>query len=93
MTEILDEQGPPPLIEETITDPDELKSQLDEIQEGGYAFNREENIKRLRAVSRPMIDENDGLIGVLSVSGPSHRMKVSGSNPNFPTWCSARRMN
>lgn len=73
--EILDAHELPALTEETITDPDELKSQFDEIRERGYAFNREENIKGLRAVSGPVTDENDDLIGVLSVSGPSHRMK------------------
>lgn len=75
VNEILDEYGLPPLTENTITDSNELKSQLDEIRERGYAFNREENIKGLRAVSGPVTDENDILIGVLSVSGPSHRMK------------------
>jgi DNA-binding IclR family transcriptional regulator len=73
--EILDDQELPALTEETITDPEELKSQLSEIRERGYAFNREENIKGLRAVSGPVTDENDEFIGVLSVSGPSHRMK------------------
>jgi len=75
VAEILEEQELTSLTEETITDPDELKSQLDGIRERGYAFNREENIKGLRAVSGPVTDENDDLIGVLSVSGPSHRMK------------------
>lgn len=75
VTAILDEQGLPPLTEETMTDPDELKEELEAIRERGYAFNREENIKGLRAVSGPVTDENDELIGVLSVSGPSHRMK------------------
>lgn len=75
VNEILEEHEFPELTEETITDPDELRSQLDEIRERGYAFNREENIKGLRAVSGPVTDENDDLIGVLSVSGPSHRMK------------------
>lgn len=73
--EILNDKELPALTEETITDPQELKSQLSEIRERGYAFNREENITGLRAVSGPVTDENDELIGVLSVSGPSHRMK------------------
>lgn len=73
--EILEEHGFPVMTEDTVTDRNELYSQLSEIRERGYAFNREENIKGLRAVSGPVTDENDDLIGVLSVSGPSHRLK------------------
>lgn len=73
--EILDGQELPAMTEETITDAKSLKSQLSEIRERGYALNREENINGLRAVSAPVTDENDEFIGVLSVSGPSHRMK------------------
>lgn len=73
--EILDDQELPAFTDDTITDSEELKSQLSEIRKRGYSFNREENIKGLRAVSGPVTDENDEFIGVLSVSGPSHRMK------------------
>jgi len=75
VSEILTKHELPALTEETITDPKELQSQFDEIRERGYAFNREENIRGLRAVAGPVTDENDEIIGVLSVSGPSHRMK------------------
>jgi DNA-binding IclR family transcriptional regulator len=73
--EILDGSGLPALTDGTITDPDELRSQLSAIRDRGYAFNREENIDGLRAVAGPVTDEDGDLFGVLSVSGPSNRMK------------------
>lgn len=64
-----------PLTAETITDSDELRDELKTIRERGYSFNREENLDSLRAVGVPVLGEEDEVIGALSVSGPSHRMK------------------
>lgn len=72
---ILAEQGLPTLTENTITDRDEFFAQLSDVRERGYASNREENIQGLRAVAGPVTDEDDELVGVLSISGPSNRMK------------------
>lgn len=63
------------LTDETITDPDDLRDELDAIRERGYSFNREENLDSLRAVGVPVLGANDEVLGALSVSGPSHRMK------------------
>lgn len=73
--EILDARGLTPKTDQTITDRAVLEEQLSEIAERGYAFNREENIKGLCAVAAPVTDDSEDLIGVLSVSGPSNRMK------------------
>jgi len=73
--EILDDRGLPPLTDSTITKRGELYDQLSEVRKRGYAFNREENIDGLRAVAGPVTDEDDELVGVLSISGPSNRMK------------------
>lgn len=75
VAEILGEKDLSKLTDKTITDDEEIKGQLSTIRERGYAFNREENIEGLRAVAGPVTDSNDRLIGVLSVSGPSNRMK------------------
>lgn len=72
--EILDRWGLPAYTEETITDRDELLAELDEIRERGYGFNREEHVEGIHAVAVPV--ERDGsILGVLSVSGPSHRLR------------------
>lgn len=72
---VIDEHGLPPLTEHTITERDELKEELAGIPERGCAFNRQENIDGLCAVAGPVTDSDGSLIGVLSVSGPSNRMK------------------
>ncbi|MFC4451281.1 IclR family transcriptional regulator [Halorussus aquaticus] len=73
--EILDQWGLPALTENTITDRDELFEELSTIREQGYAVNKEESTEGLRAVGVPVMDGADELVGALSVSGPTHRMK------------------
>lgn len=64
-----------PLTAKTITDPTELRDELETIRDRGYSFNREENLESLRAVGVPVLGADDEVIGALSVSGPSHRLK------------------
>ncbi|GAB3031565.1 IclR family transcriptional regulator [Natronobiforma cellulositropha] len=73
--EIIDQHGLVALTEHTITDPDALFAELEEIRERGYALNNQENIDSLRAVGVPVLGNNDQVIGSLSVSGPTHRFK------------------
>ncbi|WP_435181088.1 IclR family transcriptional regulator [Halorussus sp. AFM4] len=72
---ILDRWGLPALTDNTITDADELLDELDATRERGFAVNKEENTEGLRAVGVPLTDGTGELIGSLSISGPSHRMK------------------
>jgi DNA-binding IclR family transcriptional regulator len=71
--------------DETITDVEELQQELAEIRERGYAFNREENLDGLHAVGVPVKDPNCGVIGGLSVSGPSHRLTGDLFEDELPT--------
>jgi DNA-binding IclR family transcriptional regulator len=59
--------------DKTITDPEALYDELERIRGRGYAFNREENLDGLHAVGVPVRGPEGGVIGGLSVSGPSHR--------------------
>jgi DNA-binding IclR family transcriptional regulator len=72
---ILDRWGLPAQTDNTITDRTELFEELDVIRERGYAVNKEESTDGLRAVGVPVMDGSGDLLGALSVSGPSHRMK------------------
>ena len=67
----------------TITDPDELRSELAEIDERGYAFNFEESTKGVHAVGAA-VQANDDIIGALSVSGPATRLKGDRLNVDLP---------
>jgi DNA-binding IclR family transcriptional regulator len=66
--------GLPGVTENTIIDEDELMDELDLIRERGYSINKEENIEGLAAVGAP-ITTDDEVIGGVSVSGPSHRLR------------------
>jgi DNA-binding IclR family transcriptional regulator len=72
---IIDEWGLPAVTSNTITDRETLFEELAEIRDRGYAFNNEENVEGLHAVGAPLILEDQGVIGALSISGPTHRMK------------------
>jgi DNA-binding IclR family transcriptional regulator len=62
------------ITDETITAPERLQEELDQIRERGYAFNIEENLEGLHAVGVPITIGENEVIGALSVSGPSHRL-------------------
>jgi IclR family transcriptional regulator, KDG regulon repressor len=57
----------------TITDRDELKKQLKEIAELGYAVDNEELDIGVRCVGAPIRDYTRRIIGAVSISGPSMR--------------------
>ncbi|MHB9287892.1 IclR family transcriptional regulator [Halobacteriales archaeon Cl-PHB] len=73
--EIIDTHGLPRKTANTITDREELLAQLATIREREYSINREEDIDGVNAVGVPVFQDNDEILGALSVSGPSHRMK------------------
>ena len=73
--DIVDRHGLPAKTDATITDRDELFDELDAIRERGYACNDEEEIEGLRAVGAPIRDRNGTVLGALSVSGPTSRIK------------------
>lgn len=73
--EILDRRGLSRETTNTITDRERLFNELSEIQERGYAFNREEHLNGIKAVGAPVKGVDNRVIGAFSVSGPAHRMK------------------
>jgi DNA-binding IclR family transcriptional regulator len=73
--QVIDQWGLPAVTENTITDPETLFEELDRVREQGFAVNKEESTEGLRAVGVPVMDGNGRLVGALSVSGPTHRMK------------------
>lgn len=82
--EIIEEHGLERYTKNTITDPDELFEALEKIREKGVAYNDEERLKGLRAVGTPVLDEDGSLLGTISVSGPTTRMKGSRYQEEIP---------
>lgn len=64
-----------PLTASTIDDREELLAELAEIRERGYAFNDEERINGMRAVGAPILSDDADVLGALSISGPTTRLK------------------
>ena len=75
--EIIEQHGLPAQTSNTITEPENLFSELEEIRETGLAFSEEENIRGVNAIAAAIMD-NDGTVhGSISVSGPSTRVDAS----------------
>lgn len=70
----IDRNGLEAVTEQTITDPDVLYEELEAIRERGYATNVEETVEGLGAVSVPIEDGDDGIVGALGISGPINRV-------------------
>lgn len=70
--------------EQTITDEATLRDTLEKVRKRGYAFNDEESMDGLRAVAVPVQYPNGNLLGVLGVTGPTHRMKDNRFEKDIP---------
>ena len=81
--EIVDTHGLPEFTDQTITTRAELYEELETIRDRGYAFDNEEKIEGLRCVAAPVKDD-DGVLGAVSVSGPSSRMKGERFREDLP---------
>lgn len=73
--QVIDRHGLPAKTPNTVTSEEKLKEELDEIRERGVAFDGEERAEGIRCVAAPITDNEDNLLGAVSVSGPSTRLK------------------
>jgi len=73
--EITDQHGLEPHTQNTITDVDELMSELETVRDRGYATNNHESVRGLRAVGVPILGCDGDIIGAISISGPTDRIK------------------
>lgn len=58
---------------QTITDPEQLRAELDKITERGYAIDDEENLEGLRCVAAP-VKNGKIVLGAISITGPASRI-------------------
>ncbi|MBV0926298.1 IclR family transcriptional regulator [Halomicroarcula limicola] len=72
--EIVAKHGLPAATEHTITDEETLFAEIERIRERGYAYNREESVLGLHAVSTPIKKDAHGVYGALVISGPANRL-------------------
>lgn len=72
-----------PIAENTITNSEELRDEMDQIREQGYALDREERAPGLRCVAVPIAD-GEHYTGALSVAGPLVRMQEERMTSQLP---------
>lgn len=72
--EIWDKSKVKKLTDNTITDFHDLKRELKEVREKGYAVDNEENELGVRCVGAPIFNRFGDVEGAISVSGPAIRM-------------------
>lgn len=67
----------------TITDPDALYEELDQIREQGYGINNEEYMSGLCGAAVPVFTPDDDLLGALGLFGPASRFKDKSIRDDF----------
>jgi DNA-binding IclR family transcriptional regulator len=72
--EIIDEHGLPAQTNQTITSRDALFEELKQIRQRGYATNKDEALKGMKAVGASLENIDDDVIGAVSVFGPTRRL-------------------
>lgn len=82
--EIVETHGLLEMTENSITDPEELFEELEEIREREYALNMEEHMKGIRAVAAPVFEPSGNVLGSLTVSAPTRRMTGSYIHEEVP---------
>ena len=89
--EIIDEHGLPPTTDQTIGSADELFDEFERIRQEGVAYNFEEAMEGLHGLAVPVLDEDDSVLGAISIAGPSKRLEGEKMSEEFPALLSQAR--
>ena len=74
VSEIVDRHGLVEVTSRTVTDPDVLFEQLEEIRQQGYAVDEGERIAGMVCIAAPILDKSDRVRGAFCVCGPRSRI-------------------
>ncbi len=61
----------------SITTPEQLAAELEDIRQKGYALDREEFKLGARCVAAPIYDHNSQLVAAITVAGPAGRIEAN----------------
>jgi DNA-binding IclR family transcriptional regulator len=81
--EIIEEHGLSAYTSYTVTDPEELRDELKEIREQGYATDTNELVEGVKGVSAPILNHGK-LVGAITVGGPANRMRGKRFEEDLP---------
>lgn len=85
VVEIINQRGLPTLTENTITDREELFTELDEVASEGIAYDDEERLDGLRSVATPITEDNGSLPAAISIAGPTSRVQDDRFQEELPS--------
>jgi DNA-binding IclR family transcriptional regulator len=83
--EILDRHGLPERTARTTTDRGQLREELAEIRDRGYAYDDEERLEGLRCVAAAVRSNSGRVLGAVSVSGPTNRLRGERFRQELPS--------
>lgn len=69
--------------ENTIDNWEDLFKELEDVRKKGYAVDNEEREVGLFCIGAPIFDKDNNAIAAISISGPTHRMKVLNLDENI----------
>lgn len=72
--QLIEQQTMEPITENTITDRDRLREEIAEVRDRGFAYNHGEAIRGLTGIGAPVRDQEENVLGAISVIGPTSRM-------------------
>lgn len=73
--QILDHYGLPSETKNTVTDRSDLMDELEQVRADGVAYDDEEKLMGLRCVAAPITTPDQEVLGAISISAPTNRMK------------------
>lgn len=73
---VIDEWGLPRFTESTITERDDLVSELESVREDGIAYNRGEYLPGVGAVGTPITGTDGDVLGAVTITGPERRLET-----------------
>ncbi|MEF8881000.1 MAG: IclR family transcriptional regulator [Halapricum sp.] len=80
---IIEHHGLPELTDNTITDPDEFRAELQRVRGKRLAFDRAEYRPDQHCVAAPLTDFGGDVVGAVTVSGPAERMAEKSTDADF----------
>jgi IclR family acetate operon transcriptional repressor len=66
--------GLPRFTDTTITDPEEMRREIQRIRRRGYSIDNVENEDGVRCVGAPVFDHEGSVVAAISIAGPTYRM-------------------
>src|SRR5690625_2353072 len=72
--ELIIAKGLKTFTENTVSDPNKLRRELDDIKEKGWGYSKGEYIESVFSISVPILNQNEKVLGSIAIAGPQSRI-------------------